>query len=69
MFLAYVMFIIEYRICERDCMSLREMHENMIAAYAIASIGRIWTGVGQVQYSHMASMPEVITGCTLAGLG
>ena len=55
------MFVIKHWIHKRQFIALGEMVKEMITADTIASIRRIWTGVGQIQYSHKVPMNEDVT--------
>jgi hypothetical protein len=55
LFLTCIMFAIKYWVDKRQFVVLGEMVKEMITADTIASIRRIWTGVGQIEYFHNVS--------------
>ena len=56
------MFVIKHWVHKRQFIALGEMVKEMITADTISSIGRIWTGVGKIQYFHKVPMNEGVTG-------
>jgi len=60
--LTFAMLIVKDGIDKCNFMPLSKVGENMITANSVTAIGRIWTGVRQVQYSHKVLMNELLIG-------